>query len=200
MKKLLVISACWAALLLSVKAASVTSGANVTLNGTFFTGNGGWSLGTNAAASDLVNGTYQPEGHQWNFDSVWWNGADHPTNNIVVSLSDWATITDFKVQADDNDTYRIEYWGMDSLWHVGWDIPAPGGWGLITSSTNLGSSITTNALRFTATGGDGFYAVSQIEANGRFLSTTVPENTATLALLGGSLGLIALMRRFKVSR
>jgi hypothetical protein len=199
-KKLFVISACWAALLLSANAASVTSGANVTLNGTFFTGNGSWSLGTNAAASDLVNGTYQPENQQWNFNSVWWNGTDHPSNNIVVSLTGWAVITDFKVQADDNDTYRIEYWGMDSLWHVGWDIPAPYSWGLVTSSTTLGSLITTNTLRFTATGGDGLYAVSQIEANGRFLPTKVPDNAATLMLLSGSLGLLAFMRRLKVIR
>ncbi len=199
MKKAIIAMVCCAGLCLPAKATNVATGSSVTLNGTFFVDSGGWSLGTNAAPSDLVTGTYQPNGQQWNFDSVWWNGAEYPGNNIVVTLPGMAVISGFKVQADDNDTYRIEYWGADSAWHIGWDIPAPGGWGLTTSSTTLGLPITTDALRFTATGGDGLYSVSQIEADGRFAGS-VPDNSATLALLGGALGLIALARRrFKIS-
>ena len=201
MKKTIAIVLCSLGLLAAARADNVTLGSTVTLNGTFFSNSAGWPLGTNAAPADLVNGVYQPEQQQWNFNSVWWNGNDGPSNNIVVDLGGLFSITDLKVQADDNDTYRLEYFGTDSLWHDAWDIPAPGGWGLTTSSQNLltssltlNSAITATELRFTATGGDGLYAVSQIEATG---TRSVPEATSTLVLLGGVMSLLAFVRRVR---
>ncbi len=193
MKKLTTLLLCGLGLLASAQASNITLGSAVALNGTFFTGNGGWSLGTNALPSDLVNGTFQPTAQQWNFNSVWWNGNDGPTNNIVVTLPGTFNITDFTVQADDNDTYELDYLGSDLLWHDAWDIPTFGNFGLQTRSVTLGSPITTNALRFTATGGDGLYAVSQIQANGS--SLLVPESAFTLSLIAGALGLLALAGR-----
>ena len=194
MKKTIAIILCSLGLVVAAQADNVTLGSTVTLNGTFFTGGGVWGSGVPAAPADIVNGVYQPETQQWNINSVWWNGADNPANNIVVDLGGLFSITDLKVQADDNDTYRIEYFGTDSLWHNAWDIPAPGGYGLTTSSTTLGSAITTNELRLTATGGDGFYSVSQIEATG---TRSVPDATSTLTLFAGAVGLIGFVRRFQ---
>jgi hypothetical protein len=203
MKKTIVALLCaLSALSVAQAAPNVALGSSVALNGAFFTNSDGWPLGTNGTGPDLVNGIYQPENQQWNFNSVWWNGNDGPDNNIVITLPGEFDISGFKVQADDNDTYRIEYLGLDTLWHTAWDIPAPNGFGLTTSSTTLGSIITTTALRFTATGGDGLYAVSQIEADGVGITThgTVPETAGTFALFGGALGLIGLARRFKTVR
>lgn len=196
MKTIIATIACTLGLLVAAHADTVTLGSTVTLNGTFFTGNDGWPLGTNAAPADLVNGVYQPISQQWNYNSVWWNGSLGPDNNIVISLGGLFDLTALKAQADDNDTYRIEYRGLDSLWYTAWDIGAPGGWGLQTRDTTLGSIITTDTLRFTATGGDGYYAVSQIEATGT-KSRHVPETSSTLALLGGALGLIVCVRRLQ---
>ena len=197
MKKLLIALVACAAIA-SVQAGTATAGATVTLNGTFFTNPGGWSTGANAAPADLVDGVYQPETHQWDFDSVWWNGVDQPSNNIVLDLAGTFVITDFKVQADDNDTYKLEYFGTDLAWHDAWDVPAIASFGLVTRDLTLGSTIEASALRFTATGGDGYYAVSEIEANGRKVSS-VPETGTSLALLMGGLGLVAgLRRRFAV--
>jgi hypothetical protein len=204
MKKAIIAALCSLGLLAAAHATNVVLGSNVTLNGTFFTDPGPWSTGTNGTPGDLVNGVFQPEGTQWDFNSTWWNGAENPDNSIVVDLSCWAKIWCFTIQADDNDNYRIEYWGTDAAWHDAWDVPPPGGWGLITSSTFLNSPIITDALRITETGGDGYYAVSQIEAKGKFLcccpSGSAPDATSTVALLGGALGLIGLARRFKTTR
>jgi hypothetical protein len=49
-------------------------------------------------------------------------------------------------------------------------------------------------LRFTATGGDGYYAVSEIEANGQRIGS-VPEASSSFMLLAGALGLIGALRR-----
>ena len=193
MKKLVVLLAACSALV-AVHAGTATAGSTVTLNGTFFTDPGGWGAGTQAAPADLVDGFPQPEGHQWNLDSIWWNGYTQPSNNIVINLAGLYAITDFSVQADDNDTYLLEYFGTDLAWHNAWAIPTAGSWGLTTRTDVLGAPIVASALRFTATGGDGYYAVSEIEANGRKISN-VPETSSSLMLFAGSLGLIGALRR-----
>ena len=175
--------------------ATATAGANVTLNGTFFTGNDPWSLGTNAAPNDLVNGIYQPTSQQWNYNSVWWNGSLNPSNNIVINLAGSYLVTDLKLQADDNDWYQVEYLGFDLAWHLAWNVSPPGGWGLQTSNFNVVTPFVTTAFRLTAAPGDGYYAISQFEANGRKVDNKVPEGGATVALLGAVMGLLAFSRR-----
>ena len=193
MNKLIVILAACAALV-GAHAGTATSGSTVSLNGTFFTDSGGWGPGSQAAPADLVDGVYQPEQHQWNFDSIWWNGFTQPSNNIVLNLGGTFAINDLKVQADNNDTYLLEYLGTDLVWYNAWAIPSVDSWGLVTRSTTLGAPIVASQLRFTATGGDGYYAVSEIEANGRKISN-VPDTASSLLLLTGALGLIGALRR-----
>jgi hypothetical protein len=208
MKKTLIAALCSLGLLSAAHATNVVLGSTVHLHGTFFTDPTYWSTGTNGTPDDLVNGVFQPDGTQWDFNSTWWNGDDNPNNCIVIDLSCWAKIWCFTVQADDNDDYKLEYWGTDSAWHDAWDILAPQGWGLTTSSTFLDSPIITDKLRFTAVDGDGLYAVSQIEAKGKFLccdpcctpSGSAPDATSTVALLGGAIGLIGWVRKFKTTR
>jgi hypothetical protein len=179
----------------AIHADTATAGANVTLDGTFFTGNGPWSLGTNAAPNDIVNGVYQPIGQQWNFNSVWWNGTENPLNNIVVNLPSSYLITDLKIQADDNDWYKVEYLGLDLAWHLAWNVSPPFAWGLQTSSTIVGTPFVTDTFRLTAAPGDGYYAISQFEASGRKVGS-VPEGGATVVLFGAIMGLLASARRF----
>ena len=92
-----------------------------------------------APSADLVDGVYQPESHQWNLDSIWWNGYTQPTNSITIALAGTYAITDFSVQADDNDTYLLEYFGTDLAWHNAWDISTAGSYGLTTRTDILGA-------------------------------------------------------------
>jgi hypothetical protein len=179
----------------AIHADTATAGATVNLNGTFFTGNDAWPLGTNAAPNDIVNGVYQPIGQQWNFESVWWNGAQNPSNNIVVDLAGSYLITDLKLQADDNDWYNVEYFGLDLAWHLAWSASPPGGWGLQTSSF-VTAPFVTSSFRLTAGPGDGYYAIAQFEANGRKVDNNVPEGGATVAMFGVVIALFGLARRF----
>jgi len=172
---------------------NVTSGSTVALNGTFFTDPGSWSTGVNGTGPELVNGVFQPENQQWDFNSVWWNGTDYPANNIVLNLNGVYAITGFKVQADDNDVYELDYLApLSSTWQTAWIIPAPGGFGLTTSSDNLGTPIIATELRFEADSGDGLYAVSQIDATG----SAVPDTAATWPLFGVGFCSMAAARRF----
>lgn len=202
MRKLIITLIASFVFMAAARADTATAGASVTLNGTFFTDSGGWGLGTNASANDLVNGVYQIEPHQWNFDSVWWNAATNPVSpaNIVIALTGSFLISDLKIQADDNDVYKVEYFGADWAWHDAWTVPAPGGWGLTTSSTSVGAFVT-DQFRLTAVSGDGLYSISQFEATGETLGKggddhSVPESGLTVALLGAALGLLGIARRF----
>ena len=167
---------------------------SVALNGTFFTDADGWGSGVVSPAGRIVNGIFAGEMTQWNVDGVWWNGSIYPENNIVIDLGGTYEITSFIVQADNNDTYRLSYQGVDEGWY---DVVGISGWGLMTRPEYfLGSPILATQLKFVATSGDGYYSVSQIVANGR-LATSTPE-PATLMLLGlGLLGLTGIRRKLQ---
>ena len=200
MKKLIITLIASFVFMPAARADSATAGASVTLNGEFFTGNDFWSLGTNAAPNDLVNGVYQPDGQQWTFNSVWWNGLSNPANSIVIALTGSFLITDLKIQADNNDWYNVEYYGADSAWHNAWSVLAPNAGGIATSNSVVGAPFATNAFRLTATTSvDYYYSVTQFEATGQKLGRSVPgvpDGGLTVALWGAALGLLGIARRF----
>lgn len=181
---------------------NVALGASVTLNGTYgklrSPGSGGWSELPVADASTLTDGIYRPAATDWNSGSVWWDSfaSNSANNSIEVFLGTWRTIIGLAAQADDNDSYRIEYWD-GAGWVKAWDIPAVGGYGLQARPNRLDPSqiytlaapVSTDRLRFTATGGDGYYGVSEIQA-----FAAVPE-PGTLGLLGLALAGVAASRR-----
>ena len=166
---------------------NVALGKTVTLAGSYGGDQGSWGDFTLAETQSLTDGIFHPEHTQWNDGSIFWNSLQ---NSIEIDLAGVFSITGFTVQADDNDAYRIEYKLGGSDWATAWDIPAPGGWGLITSST-LVSPFLADALRFSATGGDNFYSVSEIQAFG----APVPVPGALWLMGSGLLGLLGLRRR-----
>ena len=143
-----------------------------------------------AAAATVVDGLFLPEQTYWQ-TGVWWNGL---TPNIVINLGGLYQINSLTGQADDNDTYRVSYWDFGtSSWQTAWDVPQIYSYGLVTRGPySLPTPITTDELKFEATGGDNNYAVSEIQAFG----SQVPVPPSLLLLGSGLLGM-AGWRKFR---
>lgn len=143
-----------------------------------------------APAQTLTDGVFVPEGTCWQIDTVWWDANHEPSlnNSIIIDLQGNHDLTRFVVQADNNDTYRIEYRVGSGEWMTAWDVPSVCCYGMTTRQTRLSDGVTASALRFTATGGDNVYSVSEIQA------FSVPEPTTWLLLTAG-LAALALRRR-----
>ncbi len=191
----ILVALCGAVGLTTAHASNVALGKTVTEQGDF--GVAGWGSGILAPGSSLTDGTFFPETTQWDQNSVWWdeNNPSSVGNTITIDLGGTYTIDSFTVQADDNDTYRVQYWdSVGSSWVTAWDVPSVPSYGLVTRSTILGAPITTAGLRFSATGGDLYYAVSEIQAFGK----AVPETGSTLALASVAFAMLgAIGRKFR---
>lgn len=163
----------------------------VTLNGGGWN-IGGWGGGILAPASTVDDGVFKPEGHQWDIDTVWWDANFNTGAQIVIDLGSAYSIASFVMQADNNDTYMVEYQLGSSSWTTAWNVPSSCCFGVTTRSVVLDASIAADTLRITATGGDNLYSVSEFQAFGQ----PVPEpQTYALMLAGLGLTLIAASRK-----
>jgi len=195
MKKLYILLMTIAALSLTNSALAsydVTLGKTVTLNGTYGTDQGGWTYYPVADASTLTDGLYRPETETWNYSSVWWNGVSNPGNNIQIDLGGLFKINWLSVQADNNDAYHVEYRVGAGSWLTAFDVPPVNSWGLVTRTDNSFAPFYADALRFTASDGDGLYSVSEIQAFGD--AVALPEPLG-FALLVSGLVVIGFRRR-----
>ncbi len=184
---------------------NVAANANVTYAGPGFGGySTTWGTGALAQASTVTDGIFLPDGQQWNIGSVFWNGGVPDSSDVVtVTLKGAATVSSLFMQADNNDFYSVSYEDTGGVWHALDGTFSPHGtvsgvgsvgWGLGTDSMSFATPITAVAFDITATGGDGYYAVSEFQATGKFL-TAVPEPTSGLLLLAGLGALASLARR-----
>ncbi|HZV57822.1 MAG TPA: PEPxxWA-CTERM sorting domain-containing protein [Sphingobium sp.] len=151
------------------------------------------------ALTSVADDAFVPEGQLWTQGSVWWD--DDPSVNalpvsLTIQLGGPVSFDRFVVQADDNDSYLLEYWD-GGAWQTAWAIDFKPSFGLVTRDSGvLGSTITTDALRFSATAGDNYYAVSEIQG---FL-TAVPEPTSWAMMMAGIAAVGFQMRRARRPR
>ncbi len=177
----------------------MTNWSLITVNGVHGVLRAGSPWGPGSTASLLtypVGNVFEPEGQQWNNGSFWWD--QDPSVNASpltweVQLNQAYTVNQFLVQADDNDSYLLEYWD-GAAWQSAFAIPfSANGPGLRTRDSGVFAAITTDRFRFTATGGDNYYSVSEIQAIQAF---AVPEpSTWALMIIGFGLVGNALRRR-----
>ncbi len=167
------------------------------------------SSGTFGSSSSLLqtidDGVFLPENTQFQTGTVWWNGAyttdPSTTPFLTIDLGQNYTIDGAIVQADNNDSYTLQYeTALGGKWQTLWNVPEQyNGGGMATRpNTNQKTQYaliptSVRAVKFFANAGDGLYAVSEIQ-----LYTTpaavgnAPEPT-TWALFGT--GLAALLFR-----
>ena len=156
-----------------------------------------WGPGSTASsATSPVDGVFAPTSQQWNNGSFWWD--QDPTVNAgevtwTVQLNQAYTVNRFVVQADDNDSYLVEYWD-GANWLNAYTVAAVGGFGLQTRDSGKIGSITSDRFRFRATGGDNYYALSEFQA---FQAVPEPSTWALLILGFGLVG--GAMRSRKVA-
>lgn len=174
---------------------NVAQGAPVTLVGVYGVITANWPFWPDstvypvAAASTLTDGVFRPASTEWQDGTVWWDDQNRPSagNYVEVDLGGMHTLMEFVVQADNNDTYRLQYFDtISSSWLIAWDIPAVGGYGMQTRTSPI-VSLTTDKLRFFATGGDHYYSVSEIQAFEN--QAAVPEPSTVLLVSAGLVGL-----------
>lgn len=158
-----------------------------------------WGPGsTGSNLSEPVNGTFAPEGQQWNTGSFWWD-QDPSVNASPVywelQLNQSYTVDRFLVQADDNDSYLLEYWD-GAAWQSAYVVPFAFSYGLVTRDSGTIGPITTDRFRFSGIAGDNYYALSELQA-----FQAVPEpGTWALMIIGFGLVGNALRRRRRTVR
>jgi hypothetical protein len=85
------------------------------------------------AAGSVDNGVFQPETTCYQEGIHWQGPTDGDTSHsIAISFGGTFTIDGAIVQADDNDTYELDYLGTDNAYHLWWSIPEVTSFGLVT--------------------------------------------------------------------
>src|SRR5689334_12630564 len=130
------------------------------------------------------------------------NGANAPTT-LQIDLGGLFSISGAIMQADDNDSYLLQYRDTsNNTWINLWTVPAIGAGSGFRTRPNADQvtfqpvgPVITDAVRISALSGDAALGVSELQLNG----SAVPEPaTATLLALGGLTTLLA--RRLRRAR
>jgi len=161
--------------------------------------NSGWeNNSTPSSVNSPVDGVLEPTSQQWNNGSYWIDKFS-PSNvqfnfdpYYSVFLTSTFTINRVVVQADDNDNYQLAYWD-GSAWQDIFNAAAVGGFGLQTRDSGIIAPFTTNGFRVTMTGGDGYYALSELQAFDTSGAVPEPATWAFMIMGFGAVG--GAMRR-----
>lgn len=121
--------------------------------------------------SSLTDGAFLPRFNDWQTNTVFWTEID---TTLEIDLGGTYDIFAAIVQADDNDGYRIDYHDpISDTWALLWDVPNYDafGFGMQTRPNPdndselaiLDTPRSTDRIRIYATGGDGFYSLSEVQ-------------------------------------
>lgn len=151
----------------------------------------------------LTDGSFTPDGQQYQIDTVWWTGTQTAFTFDYGSMYD---IDGFKVSVDNNDNYLIEYSTNNTDWSPWVQISRSDGtatWGMETISNISGDvdywpysygTVSARYLRISAiAGGDNYNSVGELQAFGS-AAAAVPE-PATMILLGMGIVCLASVKR-----
>jgi len=150
-------------------------------------------------ASLVTDGLFSPARTNWQIDSVWWHEYDTlGARRIEIDLQGTFTLTGAIVQADNNETYLLQYLDTSNVWQLLWTVPAINTDGVETrpdpndNAAIFGfAPVEAQAVRILAgQGGDQYFSVTEVQV---FAEVPAP---AMLPLLGiGLFGLACLRRR-----
>lgn len=165
---------------MATPATNVALNAPVTASGTF---------GSSVSYGTIDDGVFFPENTYWQNGTVWWNDSGTPdpanTPSLVIDLGQSYSISGVIVQADNNDSYTLQYRSsVNGTWQTLWDVPFDyNGGGLATrpntdqiTQYTLATPVDVEAVKFFANSGDGDYSVSEIQLYGT--SSSVPSSGA----------------------
>ncbi len=108
----------------------------------------------------ITNNVFAPEGTGWNNSTY----AVELNEELRIDLGQpYPEINRVIVQADDNDTYRVEYSLDGILWTALYNVPVSSGGGLRTRDSGTLGAVSARYIRIYATGGDGLFSVSELQ-------------------------------------
>lgn len=173
----------------------------VTLNGTFgvIRSPSSWpdaSVHPVAAGSTITDGVFVGNGTEWQTGTVWWDATmpGSTSNSIDIDLQGEYQITGVTIEADNNDNYEVEYHNLaTNAWQPWVYADAYATNGMLTRAGSVGP-IVTDAFRIYGFNGDGYYSVSEFQAEGTAvpLPATLP---AGLLLILGAIAVPVVLRR-----
>jgi galactitol-specific phosphotransferase system IIB component len=113
----------------------------------------------------ITDGVFAPEGTSWKNSNyaVKLNGSG-TAYTLTIDLGSLVSgINHVIVQADDNDTYRVEYSSDGFNWSTLYNVSQSSGGGLRTRDSGIFAPVSARYIRIYATGGDGYYSVSELQ-------------------------------------
>ena len=150
--------------------------------------------------STIVDGTSFERGRYWQAGTVWWTGE---TPTLEIDLGGSFLLDRASLQADNNDSYVLQYRDpATGAWHDWWEVPNywfKGIGGMIqrpdtgvteTADAVVLRQVVADKLRLRATGGDGYYSVSELKVYGAPVATVVPDGYSFAAVAGQPVSLV----------
>lgn len=128
----------------------------------------------------LVDGGLAPNESGWDSDAcVWWNGTE---TYFIIDLGEMVRIDEILMQADNNDTYQLEYSAdgntFQSLMRVEMDHGEVS-WGLDTFSSEAENPAYVDALDFQPAEGR-YIKIQAVEGDDSFAISEVMVSTSPL--------------------